>query len=151
MSIENIEKGLGHFANAVESGLKAMLHFLAANPQIIKTAEAVADTGLIATGGPENVLLANAAGSALQTIANVSEQQSPTIASAIQVLQAAQQIATASGNADTANHINNVVSALTQNQPVVPTTATHAVQPTAAPVQQTAAIESPVTAAGTSV
>jgi hypothetical protein len=142
MSIQSIETGLGHFANAIESGLKAMLHFLAANPQALKTAESLADVGLVATGSPENVLLANAAGSALQTIANVSDQQSPTIASAVQVLQAAQQIASASGNADTAKHIDNVVNALTQNAPVVATTATTAIQPTAS-------ITSPVTAAGT--
>jgi hypothetical protein len=127
--VTTVETGVVTVTQDLAGAVKSVLNYIAANPQALKDAEVIADVGLTATGGAADIAIANAAGAALQTIANVTQQTSPTVQSAVQVLQAAQSVAIASGNTDTASHIDNVVNALTANISTVPTTASSGTVP----------------------
>jgi hypothetical protein len=121
--VHDVMSGLVSIEHETLAAIRSVLNYIAANPQALKDVEAVADVALTTTGNVQGVALANSAGSALQAIANVSQAPSPTITSAVQILQAAKSVATASGNVGTAAHIDNVVNALLQNTSLVQTTA----------------------------
>jgi hypothetical protein len=127
--VTTVETGVVTVTQDVAGAVKSVLSYLAANPQALKDAEAAADVALTVTGNPQDAVLANAAGGLLQTLSNVTQKPSDTINSAVQILNAAHNVAIASGSSDTANHIDNVINALANMSPTAPTTASSGAVP----------------------
>jgi hypothetical protein len=87
--VQTILQGLGHFAAA---------------------AQPIADVTLAATGNAEAIPLANAAAAAAQTLATIAPGETSHQDTLKAIGAAAVQIAEASGNKDTAEHIASVIN-----------------------------------------